>query len=128
MSLVRWLLIWLVLVVLLLVWVGCAGTGERVRLGEWNRFGVWCAERGYWEEARYWWGRVVEVDPLSAEALNNLAVAAERAHAYGLAEELYQRALSAAPENRRIRANYESFQRLLRAARPYAEGGESAGG
>lgn len=71
--------------------------------------GVWAAERDLWNEAAFRWKRVLEENPASAAAWNNLAVAYEKQGRWDEAEKAYQAALKIAPDNASIKANYEKF-------------------
>jgi len=74
-------------------------------------FGVWAAEQDLWNEAVFRWTRVLEDNPKSIAALNNLAVAYEKLGRWEDAEQAYQTALKIAPKNSSIKANYEKFQK-----------------
>jgi Flp pilus assembly protein TadD len=84
-------------------------------------FGVWAAEQDLWNEAVFRWTRVLEENPTSIAALNNLAVAYEKQGLWDEAEKAYQAALKIAPKNPSIKANYEKFQK------GWAEAAEKAG-
>ena len=73
-------------------------------------FGIQAAQSKMWEEAIFRWQKVLEQEPDSAAAHNNLAVAYERKGRWEDAEREYQRALALAPENEYIQANYKNFQ------------------
>lgn len=73
-------------------------------------FGIQAAQSMMWEEAIFRWQKVLEQDPQSAAAHNNLAVAYERQGRWEDAEREYQQALSLAPENEFIQANFKNFQ------------------
>ncbi len=73
-------------------------------------FGIEVAQLGLWKEAVYRWSRAVELDPDSARARNNLAVAHEQMGEFDQANEQYERALELEPNNIYIRQNYELFR------------------
>jgi Flp pilus assembly protein TadD len=73
-------------------------------------FGIEVAQLGLWKEAVYRWSRAVELDPESARARNNLAVAHEQMGEFDQANEQYERALELEPNNIYIRQNYELFR------------------
>jgi len=73
-------------------------------------FGIEVAQLGLWKEAVYRWSRAVELDPESARARNNLAVAHEQMGEFDQANEQYERALELEPNNMYIRQNYELFR------------------
>ena len=85
-------------------------------------FGVWAAEQDLWSEAVFRWTRVLEENPSSIAALNNLAVAYEKLGRFEEAEQTYQAALKIAPKNPSVKANYEKFKI------GWAETAEKAGG
>lgn len=76
-------------------------------------FGIQAAQSKMWDEAIFRWQKVLEQDPDSAAAHNNLAVAYERQGRWEDAEKEYQRALALAPENEFIQANFTKFQANL---------------
>jgi Flp pilus assembly protein TadD len=76
-------------------------------------FGVQAAQSRMWDEAIFRWQKVLEQDPDSAAAHNNLAVAYERQGRWKDAEREYQQALALAPENEYIKANFKNFQSNL---------------
>lgn len=73
-------------------------------------FGIQVAQLGLWKEAVYRWSRAVELDPESARARNNLAVAHEQMGEFDQANAQYERALELEPNNIYIRQNYELFR------------------
>jgi type IV pilus assembly protein PilF len=73
-------------------------------------FGIEVAQLGLWQEAMYRWSKAVELDPESAQARNNLAVAYEQMGEFDRANEEYERALELEPNNVYIRQNYELFR------------------
>jgi Flp pilus assembly protein TadD len=73
-------------------------------------FGIEVAQLGLWKEAVYRWSRAVELDPESARARNNLAVAHEQMGEFDEANQQYERALELEPNNIYIRQNYELFR------------------
>src|SRR5512147_921486 len=79
--------------------------------------GVAAAQEDRWDEAVRYWRSVLEQDPGSAAAHNNLAVALERQGAWDEAGREYETALKLDPENLEIKGNYESFRLRLEAAR-----------
>jgi Flp pilus assembly protein TadD len=68
------------------------------------------AQLGLWKEAMYRWSKAVELDPESARARNNLAVAYEQMGEFDQANQEYERALELEPNNIYIRQNYELFR------------------
>jgi type IV pilus assembly protein PilF len=76
-------------------------------------FGIQAAQSRMWEEAIFRWQKVLEQDPDSAAAHNNLAVAYERKGRWEDAEREYQRAMALDPENEYIQANFRNFQTNL---------------
>ncbi len=73
-------------------------------------FGIEVAQLGLWKEAVYRWSRAVELDPESAQARNNLAVAHEQMGEFDEANQQYEKALELEPNNIYIRQNYELFR------------------
>jgi Tfp pilus assembly protein PilF len=79
------------------------------------RAGVEAADAERWDEAVQYWTKAVALEPNSAAAHNNLAIAAERQGDWTTAAKEYEIAVRLDPENARIRANYESFKARLEA-------------
>lgn len=77
------------------------------------RFGVWAAEHDLWNEAIFRWKKVLEQDPDSAAAHNNLAVAYEKKGLWEESRREYEIALKLAPENENIKLNYKRFKENL---------------
>ena len=77
-------------------------------------FGVKVARMGSWREAAFRFERAVKADDANARAWNNLGVARESLGELELAREAYEKSLALAPDDRRIRQNYERFMNLAR--------------
>ena len=75
--------------------------------------GVAAARADDWDEAVRKWTAVLESDPRSTAAHNNLAVAFERKGAWEEARREYETALRLDPDNRTIRQNFEAFKARL---------------
>ena len=95
------------LLCLCLLLLGCAGSMPKTQM----QFGIKAAQSDLWNEAIFRWKRVLEDDPNSAAAHNNLAVAYEK---NGLLEEAakeYEAAIKIAPNNKYITSNYDKFMK-----------------
>ena len=80
-----------------IVVTGC-GSGKNVQNPRSQLdFGVKAARIGLWREARFRFEKAVALDPASAEALNNLAVAYEGTGEFEKAKQIYLRALNREP-------------------------------
>ncbi len=79
--------------------------------------GLRAAQADDWEEAFRLWTAVVERDPGSAAAHNNLAVAFEKKGAWDEAAREYETALRLDPGNPEIEANARAFRSRREAAR-----------
>jgi Flp pilus assembly protein TadD len=73
-------------------------------------FGLKVAQKGLWQEARFRFERAVELEPQSAAALNNLAVALEQMGEFDKAREAYDKALGLKPNDTYIQQNYDLFR------------------
>ena len=73
-------------------------------------FGIEVARRGLWNEARFRFERAVALDPQSAEAHNDLAVALEQQGDFKKAREAFETALKLAPGSLYIQQNYDLFR------------------
>ncbi|HEX9902741.1 MAG TPA: tetratricopeptide repeat protein [Acidobacteriota bacterium] len=92
-----------------LMLVSCSGPKPLSQL----RIGIWAAQRDLWEEAVFRWAKVLQADPNSAAAHNNLAVAYEKKGMLAEARQEYELALKLAPQNTYIKANFERFKASL---------------
>jgi Tfp pilus assembly protein PilF len=81
------------------------------------RAGVAAANDERWDEAVRYWKQALQLDPKSAAAHNNLAVAYEKLGDWPAAAKEYEEAMRLDPKNAQIRGNYEAFQGRLDAAR-----------
>jgi len=73
------------------------------------RFGVEAAKLDLWDEAIFRWKKVLQKDPNSASAHNNLAVAFEKKSLWEEAKKEYELALKIRPDDKHINANYQQF-------------------
>ena len=83
-----------------------AGSASEDELG----FGIAVARRGLWREARFRFERAVRLDPSSAQALNDLAIALEQQGEFDKARETYDKALKLKPGSLYIQQNYDLFR------------------
>ena len=75
-------------------------------------FGINVAQRGLWREAIYRWEKAVEIDPMYAEAYNDLGIAYEHEGQLDKARKAYEKALALEPNNAQIRQNYDLFKEI----------------
>ncbi len=68
------------------------------------------ARDGLWKEAYLRWQRVLDSGKESAAIHNNMAIALEQMGKRKEAENEYKKALELAPNNARIKSNYERFK------------------
>jgi tetratricopeptide (TPR) repeat protein len=73
------------------------------------RFGVDAAKLDLWDEAIFRWKKVLQNNPDSASAHNNLAVAYEKKSLWEEAKKEYELALKIRPDDKHINANYNQF-------------------
>ena len=89
---------------------GCrSGGGDLSQAETQRRFGVRMAKMDLWREARFRFRRATEIDPSSAMAHNNLAVALEATGDYDAALTEYREALRLDRTNEYIQKNYSRF-------------------
>ncbi|RPJ00687.1 MAG: tetratricopeptide repeat protein [Candidatus Aminicenantes bacterium] len=79
--------------------------------------GVAAARQDGWEEAARQWKAVLERDPGSAAAHNNLAIAYEKQGAWEEARREYEEARRLAPDDKAIKGNFEAFMARLASGR-----------
>ena len=72
-------------------------------------FGTKVARMGSWREAAFRFERAIAAEESNARAWNNLGVARENLGELDGAKEAYERAMALAPDERRIRLNYDRF-------------------
>jgi tetratricopeptide (TPR) repeat protein len=88
--------------------------------------GISAARADRWEEAIRHWQDALALEPGSAAAHNNLAVAYEKKGAWEEARKEYEAALGLDPANATIETNFERFKARQEAAR--ADKGTPGGG
>lgn len=79
------------------------------------RFGIEAAKLDLWDEAIFRWKKVLQTDPNSASAHNNLAVAYEKKALWEEAKNEYELALKIRPDDKHINANYQQFMKRYEA-------------
>jgi Flp pilus assembly protein TadD len=94
----------------LLLAPGPAPDASSARAKDELKFGIEVARKGLWGEARFRFEKAVALEPGSAEALNNLAVALEQQGAFDKAREAYEKALKLEPGNLYVQQNYDLFR------------------
>jgi Tfp pilus assembly protein PilF len=92
---------------LVLAFTGCAARMEQSQL----QFGIQSAQRNLWDEAIFRWKKVLQSDPGSAAAHNNLAVAYEKKGLWEEAKKEYMAALKIRPKDEHIQSNYNKFKK-----------------
>jgi Flp pilus assembly protein TadD len=97
------------ILILILSSQGCASLGSRNQMS----FGIEAARNQLWDEAIFRWKKILQENPNSASAHNNLAIAYEKKGFWDDAEKEYLQALKIDPENDRIQSNYKKFQKNL---------------
>lgn len=78
-------------------------------------FGIKAARLDLWDEAIFRWKKFLQVEPESAAARNNLAVAYEKKGLWEEAKEQYDLALKYKPKDKHIKANHKQFMRRYEA-------------
>ena len=79
--------------------------------------GVSAALADDWDAAVRQWTEAVQMEPRSAAAHNNLAVACEKRGDWEAARKEYEEAVRLAPDDLAIRTNYAAFKVRLETAR-----------
>jgi Flp pilus assembly protein TadD len=87
----------------------CASPPQQSQL----QFGIMAAQQDLWDEAIFRWKKVVELEPDSSSAHNNLAVAYEQKGLWEEARKEYKHALELNPKNEYIQSNYEKFKQRI---------------
>jgi len=78
-------------------------------------FGIKAARLDLWDEAIFRWKKFLQVEPESASAHNNLAVAYEKKGLWEEAKEQYELALKFDPKDKHILSNYKQYMRRYEA-------------
>lgn len=86
-------------------------TCSRSVLNNQIHFGIQAAQKNLWDEAVFRWKKVINSNPESAAAHNNLAVAYEKKGLWEQAKKEYETALKLSPKNIYIKANFENFNK-----------------
>ncbi|MFW6140001.1 MAG: tetratricopeptide repeat protein [Acidobacteriota bacterium] len=97
------------IIVFILLMMSCVSSLPKSQLD----FGIEAAQNGLWEESIFRWEKVLQSDPNSAAAHNNLAVAYEKKGNFEKAEIEYKKALQLSPKNEQIQYNYEQFKKNI---------------
>ena len=99
-----------------LLWVmfSSAGAVQKSESEIQLEFGVKVAKMGSWREAAFRFERAVKANDSNARAWNNLGVARESLGEFDAARQAYEKSLALAPDDRRIRQNYERFLNIAR--------------
>ena len=91
------IVLWIILISGFLFFLsGCASSRVESQL----TFGITAAKQNLWDEAIFRWKKVIQQNPDSAAAHNNLAVAYEKKGLWAEAKREYELALKLAPHNR----------------------------
>jgi Tfp pilus assembly protein PilF len=98
---------------LILAVAGCRHAQDMKRPATQENFGVQMARASLWREAMFRFRRAVELDPSSAVAHNNLAVAFEANGDFDNAAKEYREALRLDRSNQYIQKNYSRFVEFL---------------
>ncbi|MDH4257776.1 MAG: tetratricopeptide repeat protein [Candidatus Aminicenantes bacterium] len=99
----------LILIAFTFILSGCSRSYKSSQI----KFGIFAAQNDLWEEAIFRWKKAVQLNPESAAAHNNLAVAYEKKGLLDEAEKEYETALKLNPKNSYIKANFENFKKNL---------------
>ncbi|MFW6129104.1 MAG: tetratricopeptide repeat protein [Candidatus Aminicenantaceae bacterium] len=91
------------------LFISCASSYYESQL----QFGVKAAQKNLWDEALFRWKKIIESNPDSAAAHNNLAVAYEVKRQWEKAKCEYEIALKLDPDNELIKSNFESLIKLI---------------
>ena len=91
-----------------LLFTSCASRFQHNQL----TFGIKAAQNELWDEAIFRWKKVLQFNPDSASAHNNLAVAYEKKGLWEDAEKEYTLAIKLSPKNENIQSNYEKFKKI----------------
>lgn len=83
----------------------CASTQTVPKPSDQIAFGVWASQNNLWEEAIFRWKRVIQAEPSSVAAHNNLGVAYEKRGLFKEALAEYEAALKLDPENSHVKSN-----------------------
>lgn len=99
----------MLIMVLLLAVAGCGSSGDLSRPETQRQFGVRMAKMNLWREAMFRFQRAVQIQPDSAAAHSNLAVAYEATGDFDAALKEYREALRLDRSNQYIQKNYSRF-------------------
>jgi tetratricopeptide (TPR) repeat protein len=109
----------------LLLLSACATTGPPPRSSDQLRFGIWASRNGLWDEAIFRWRKVLQAEPQSVAALNNLGVAYERKGLFQDALASYDAALKIDPGNAHVKSNLKRCKENIQAGDAAAGGAKT---
>lgn len=98
---------------LLPAYLGLFGCTAQLSTNNQIKFGIQSANRDLWDEAIFRWRKAIALNPQSAAAHNNLAVALEKKGLWEEAGKLYEAALRLSPKNVYIQSNLDEFKARL---------------
>ena len=99
----------LIVIAFIFILSGCSRSYKSSQI----QFGIFAAQNDLWDEAIFRWKKAVQLNPKSAAAHNNLAVAYEKKGLLDEAEKEYETAVKLDPKNSYIKANLENFKKNL---------------
>ncbi|MEW6363603.1 MAG: tetratricopeptide repeat protein [Acidobacteriota bacterium] len=102
--------------VICLVGFSASSAFAKVDVKEQLAFGNKAALQDLWNEAKFRWLKVLQVDPGNGAAHNNLGVAFEKEGKMEAAVEEYRKAVKALPGNSYAQKNLQRCQELLKTA------------
>jgi tetratricopeptide (TPR) repeat protein len=104
-----------------LLLAACASVPTPPRPSDQLQFGVWASQNNLWDEAIFRWKKVLQANPRSVAALNNLAVAYEKKGLFKEALVEYEAALKIAPNDSYVKSNLQKCKENIQPPAAAAE-------
>lgn len=102
-----------VLIIVFFLFISCQSS-IMISSKEYAKYGTKAFKLKLYNEAEFRFKQAVLIDPKNAEYLNNLAVICEILGKVEEAKNYYIQAINIAPKNKKIKENYERFEKYIK--------------
>lgn len=98
-------------VLLFFIFLSCAGANTQARISRLNDLGITCLRNKMFQDAIFWFNKIIELDDQNEAALNNIAIGYEGLGQFETALNYYQMAYEIS-NNPRILENMNSLKEI----------------